>query len=359
MRLMVDWLTGHIAPSPDLFGVQLYEDLQRRFDTGKVLRVGPGGELQWQKAAHMEVRGSYDNSMVVRSPDGFRLELSGNPVKFLQGHNLFGSDDALGLYFSAGGVVRGAYGAFPSPESYKSLHMYGPRFSRIDLTRSYRFDSQDQAREWLRYVASTARTRHGSASMHKGGTVYFGKGSRRWSFKMYSKADEISARGKAHKVKLFRRGKEKILEEWADGVVRFELQLRGMELKKWPDISPQNLPNIWQHYYDSITWNRNTTAAEEGLDMIDKSQADNATKGYLARWLNGDDLRRDMAKPTFYKWRRRILDNYGIDIAERPQTRAEAKPALEALNLDPAGWDPAPIDKQMYRPDPTLPLKYQ
>jgi len=356
MLLMVDWITGHIEPQTDLVGFRPWEDLKGRFDTGRVLKIKPGGEMEWESAARMAVVGSFDNNITVRSPDGFKLELSGNPVKFLQGHNLFGSDDALGLFFAAGTEVRKTAGEFPSPGTWGTYRMIGPRFSRLDVTRSYRFPTQADARAWLRSVAGSSRSRHGAASLSKDGTVYLGKGSRRWTLKIYAKADEITARGKMHRLLSFMGKDKRQLEEWAQGVLRFEVQLRGLELQRWPDLTAQALPRLWQHYYDSVTLNRNVQVAREGLDMADQARVDQAALGYLARWKSGEDLRSNMQKPTFYKWRRRLLDSCGVDIASPPVV--DEKP-VEDVELDPAGWDPEPIRSKMYEPDPELPLKYK
>jgi len=354
MRLMVDWITAHIEPVPDLVGYRPWEDLKGRFDTGRVLKVGRNGEMEWESAARLEVRGSHDTGITVRSRDGFSLELSGNPVKFLQGHNLFGSDDALALFFETGMNIRKSVGEFPSPATWGALNLEGPRFTRIDITRSYRFPTQSQAREWLRYVAGAARSRHGSASLVKESTVYFGKGSRRWTMKVYNKYDEILARGKTHRLLSFLDRDRKKLEDWAQGVLRFEIQLRGMELAKWPTLSPESLPSIWQHYYDTITWNRNAELTE-GIDMADQSRTDQAALGYLARWKTGEDLRLRLTKPTFYRWRQRILADFGVDIATPP---VQAPTQVITAALDPLGWDPEPIEGNFHRPDLSLPLKY-
>jgi len=361
MLLMVDWITGTIRPKPDPDDYAIWDDLKERFDTGQVLRIKPGGELDWSTAARLAVPGSYDNQISVRSTDGLSLELSGNPVKFLQGHNLFGSDDALGLFFTAGNHVRQSVGQFPSPDTWAGLQMMGPHFTRLDVTRSYRFPTQAQARSWVRSVASGARSKHGAA-LYKEGTVYFGQKSRRWSLKIYPKADEIRAKGKMHRLVSFFGQDRSDLEDWAQGVLRFEIQLRSLELQKWPDLTPQALPRLWQHYFNTVTFNRNAQIVHEGLDMADQARMDHAMLGYLARWKTGEDLRGKMksgqlTEKTFYKWRKRILEACGVDISNPPPSGDVE--TVDSVALDPAGWDPEPIKTKFYTPDPELPLKYK
>ena len=362
MRLMVDWLTARIQPSLDWLD-HLSEDERPPpiFDTGRVMKLGPGGEIEWQAAARLEVPGSHDNRLHVASPDGFGLRLEGNPVKFFQGHNLFGSDDALALYFEAAQAVRQVVGYFPSPATWESNEYSGPSFNRLDITRSYRFPTQSEAREWLRDVAATAKSRHGHATLSQG-TVYFGKHSRRWSLKVYAKADEIMAKGKTHRIsaKVMRSlsPRECVLHEWAQGVLRFELVLRGMELKKWGTVEPRVLPEIWQRYYDSIEWNRNSAVISEGLDMVDKAKLSNANAGYMARWNLGEDLRAGLSKPTFYLVRREILDAVGVDIAMAPVKPERSKDRTSPVMLDAKGWDPEPLESYVFQPDQDLPLRY-
>lgn len=356
MRLMVDWVTGIIQPNTaDLVGFRPWEKLDHRFDTGRVLKVTPDGDVEWESAARVTVPGSHEHNITVRSPDGFRLELSGNPVKYRQGHNLYGSDDALGLFLGAGQHVlkhAGDQSWFPTPETWRALQLEGPRFNRIDVTRSYRFPTLAASRAWLRDVASQGRSRHGG-TISREGTVYFGKNSSRWSFKMYGKWDELQAAGDTHRLSsLLPPGARRKLEEWACGVVRFELTLRTKELAKWADLTPKGLQTIWPHYYERIELNENARAHE-----MMTQELDNAAQGYLARWQAGQDLRQTLPDSTFRKWRRRLLDAVGVDIAGKPVAAAAVDPVQ--MQLDPLGWDPEPLDYRFYEPAESLKRMYQ
>ena len=152
--------------------------------------------------------------------------------------------------------------------------------------------------------------------------------------------------------------RECVLHEWAQGVLRFELVLRGMELKKWGTVEPRVLPEIWQRYYDSIEWNRNSAVISEGLDMVDKAKLSNANAGYMARWNLGEDLRAGLSKPTFYRVRRKILDAVGVDIAMAPVKPERSKDRTSPVMLDAKGWDPEPLEYYVFQPDQDLPLRY-
>ena len=352
--MQVDWVSAVLDPGP------LWPAGLKMFETGQLLEVSPDGEIVKRRGLAVLHEGSHDSRLMVASHDGAQLYLSGNPAKYFQGHNLFGSDDAWGLWLAAGIDVgrrsfRSGRSLFPSPFGVQLFSP--PRFTRVDLTRSYRFPSDAQAREWLRDVAASARSRHGGALV-KGSTVYFGKNSTRWAFKVYAKADELQARGKGHALSAMLPESARFeLSDWARGVVRFELTLRSKELAKlgqqWDAVT------VWREYYERLTWNRNVDVIEE-LDMIDESKLTHSQAGYLARWRFGEDLRRKMSKTAFYRARSGILAAVGVDIASAPPPREKSAPAPSqrvSAVLDPAGWDPEPIKAHVFEPDPDDALK--
>ena len=281
----------------------------------------------------------------MKSSNGTDLYLSGNPVKHLQGHNLYGPDDDTGLYFLAGLTVREAIGLFPSPETFEMFKR--PRFTRIDVTRSYRFPNNAMANAWLRDVASTARTRHGGAVL-KGGTVYFGKGSEYWTFKVYNKLDEISSPKKGHRLHNNVRN-QSALKKWATGVVRFELTLKSKELQRIdsnPRLKLASKQTIWQYYHDRINWNQNAMQTETNeITRVIESDLPSALQLTLQSWRAGNDLRATLTKPTFYRYRKQLLDSMGIDIASPPVLD---KPSMQTAKLNPDGWDPEPLEEFPY-----------
>lgn len=83
-------------------------------------------------------------------------------------------------------------------------------------------------------------------------------------------------------------------------------------------------------------------------------------KGVLALWRQGEDLRKIYPQRTFYRHRRALLAAVGVDIAE-PPADVQPLPAAPEVRpvLDPCGWDPEPLEAHLFRPDPTLPLRYR
>jgi hypothetical protein len=365
--MQVDWISAFCESKG--FAAAGY----RPYETGRVLLLGRDGELERESSRGVLLEGSYDSRLLVQSRTGADLYLSGNPVKFIQGHNLYGPSDPTRLFFDAGWEIRKALGLFPSAHTWEANDFVGPRFTRIDLTRSFRFPSAGAARSWLRDCAASARSRH-KGGVATDGTVYFGKNSQRWTLKCYHKGDELQARGKGHGIPQEIPNAKRLLE-WAQGVVRFEVTLRAKELEKLDflrggvsvsaasakigevarvergDVQGVMIANwqplpVWQRYFDKITWNQNAQMTEP--DMLEVSLPVRL-QGILEMWRSGIDLRTRLSKPTFYRTRAELLKQIGVDIAS-PPPKVPAATELQAAALDPSGWDPEPLEGYAWDP---------
>lgn len=341
--MQVDWISGYAKPQNPAYHAAKF------WEPARFLRINPEGEVEGEHPTLTRVEGSYSSSFQWGSQTGNELYLTGNPVKFLQGHNLFGSDNLRALFFAVGATCRQAGTMpFPGPQTWQANDL-DLTVTRADLTRSYRFPDQKTAEQWIREAAASAHAGRLQKDLTSPGTVYFGKRSRRWSLKMYLKAPEMRARGKGHRLpSLFASRRQRRLLEWAEGVVRFEICLRGMEIRDNPEISldKSKILSTWSHYFDRIQFNRNA----EAVNMSDITEADlkPAERSCLTLWRLGTDPRETFPKRTWYRHRRRILDLVGVDIAE-PAPKEEAK---KVTKLEPSGWDPEPIESEMYDPEP-------
>jgi II/X family phage/plasmid replication protein len=83
---MIDWVTAIIPCHHDemIFG-------------GFVTSVDLDGVIDWRVEKKYQVRGSHESNLNIKSIDNTHILLDGNPVKWLQGHNMFGTDDLIGL----------------------------------------------------------------------------------------------------------------------------------------------------------------------------------------------------------------------------------------------------------------------
>ena len=364
MTVMIDWITAQVEASNDPdrgFG------RPRLFDTGRFMKIDPSGEVKEQFASRFQQVGSFDTSISYRAPYPHVLEFSGNPAKFLQGHNLFGSSNKLGLLLEAGLLTANfsdgthkssdVTNRFPSPHMWEEFEFLVPKFTRLDLTRSYRFDSDSQAREWIRGCASSARTKH-KAGLSRQGTVYFGQTSTRWSFKIYLKSDEINSGIKGHRLSTKLSSEEVLaLHRWSVGVVRFELTLRSPEIKKLPfDFDPLK---VWESYFQRISFNENERLfAMEDLDSLVDSDG-NPMPGHLKMavlaWRTGNDLRKIYSKNQYYR-NLKALRAWGFDVSV-PVFKEDPVHLLSPA-LDPSRFDPAPISHLLFEPDKDLPSAF-
>ncbi|OGS07819.1 MAG: hypothetical protein A2270_01105 [Elusimicrobia bacterium RIFOXYA12_FULL_51_18] len=345
---MIDWLTIDVAiEHPELIS------------GGKVASVREDGTIEWEIDKFKQVTGSHDATVSVKTKkveDGktSMITISGNPVKFLQGHNLFGSDDLRSLAFAFVMGVLEKLG-IPSENTHVEFMMRNGLFliKRIDCTHNFKLNSREEVRSWIRTATKFASGRHQKTSAYSEKTLYIGQNSRRVSLKIYCKGDEIIAHKLSDKIPLCVRN---VLALYADKILRCEVTLRGKELKErklewgvfWTDknqvynivmerIMAMKLPeNI---YLDSVRI--------EGLKPRQQMAYDS--------WKTGKDLRSVLkSKPTFYRYRSELLP-YGIDIAcPSGKERGEFEvPLKEVFNKPPIGvleW----LQNTIYAYDPPV-----
>lgn len=330
---MIDWLSI-VAPLPHVAPIC----------SGHVLSVGSDGQVEWQTAKRRSVRGSFSTGLQVRTathtPDRCtHVEISGNPVKWFQGHNLWGTDDLPSLVVATLEAVAAALGVEVAAETRAAWVAGLVQVTRVDVTESFHLDNRAQVLAWLRAAEQTAHLSHrGRGQLVKGTTLYFGKNSRRWSLKVYAKGQEIEAKG---------HGQDSIANlpharEWADRTLRAELTLRSLELKRlglstvtaWLPVDgvPFNVSALLHERLGDMTM---TTTARLSAEVLDTLRP--ALRMAVQSWESGADLRAILPKATFYKFRAELLP-HGIDIATlRPREVSNVVPLHRVLEAKPVG----------------------
>ena len=304
---MIDWLSGKVQ----------FLHTSEQLPSGSVVSVFPDGEIEWKTNKRIVIEGSYSNKFTLRTdltseiiPGQFtRLEFSGNPVKFLQGHNIWGSSDLTGLAYEA--IVLALSKLNLTLSSSELLYLFTGRFSlsRVDINCMYSMGSLENVNQWLNAAEIYARTRQGKGHF-SGSILYFQKKSSRWSLKFYSKGLELKASG--HQLpREFLNAKS--FHEYANDKLRCELTLRTKELKKlgldmgssWGDNE------CYETYIDYM--GRLEMSEQKQLDslVLELSSAFRST--YLT-WKEGYDVKSLLPKNTFYRHRRLLLE-HGIDIS--------------------------------------------
>lgn len=328
---MIDWISADI-PFP------AHEPI-----TGdKYLCISPDGEIKYQKVSSAQFRGSHESTIMVKTKDagppartqceGAVLAIDGNPTKFIQGHNLFGTNDLQGLVGTLADILCDMLGVIPSDEMRRQWWSGDFDLRRVDCTENYHLGTEQKVLTALRSLESNARlTRRGRGEMYKDGTVMFGKGSRRSVLKAYGKGQEL------RKHKLPATLPVESLSHYASDILRFEATYRGMELDRigyrkayeWTEQTPSEL---LEKMMSALTITDTPTNEQEFINELPRRlRAD-----YYA-WKAGADLRELYSKTSFYRKRAQLL-NYGVDISIKQGADTEnVVPLVHIITMTPAG----------------------
>ena len=324
---MIDWLDLRV-PGCDL-----------PVDAGKVVSFSSHGEIEWQTMKRLPVEGSHCATVTLRqTPLG--LLVSGNPSKWFQGHNLFGTDDLQSLVPAFLLSIFDRVGYVPPVHERFSILRGVVQLTRLDTTQSYDLGNQSRAIAFVQALSQVSRLRHrGAGSILKEGTCYWRQGSRRMSAKAYCKGLELKAHPIPGTVPEYER-----LSHLALGLVRLEFTLRSMWLKHEGLDLVRNWPIIGatpECIHARLLSGLNIAEAE----MIDTTVIEGLPPRYqlaYEAWLAGKDMRRMFSRNTFYVYRRALLA-HGIDISiKRPSPPVSnvvrIRPILEAVPVGVPDW---------------------
>lgn len=323
---MIDWVSAFLPC------------IHPPLNAGHVCKIAPDGELEWLAPCRMEVEGSFEKRVTVTShgSDGngnaTHLFFSGNPSKFLQGHNIFGSDDFISLMVDTFSVVCRYLDLSPTVTDLNQLRAGDYRLTRLDINYSFELPSRSDVLAWLRAAEYKSKTRHGRPSS-KGGTLWWGKGSKRWRLTAYCKAEEVQV----PKHRLPDSLLDTPLIPWVDNKLRIELRLCKKELDEL-NLSMANnwLPHtVMTTYFDYLKrLNMNEQIALSTDELMNLPQRLRST---YVLWKDGHDLRSTMAKNTYYRHRKELMA-YGINIDLRQDSmdRSNVVPLVRILEAVPA-----------------------
>ncbi|WP_180097748.1 phage/plasmid replication protein, II/X family [Acinetobacter sp. YH12156] len=307
---------------------------QSRLISGLVYSFDAQGNQEWMVEKRLSVEGSHSSKIQIKTVDSSHIWISGNPTKFLQGHNIFGTNDLVGVmgkFFDE--LLKKDIGLSPDPFQYAMIKDGNYSLSRVDINETWHLDNKRSVLAWIRAVGERAYLKHRGAGQFSGDTAYFGKNSRRWALKCYSKGHEINARG--HKLPKELQIPE--LLEYADKALRIEAVVRQLELKRrgldlasdWDIDTPEVL---LLEYLGNLELSDVYMLKDDVLDTLPTR-----LRMVYQSWLNGDDLKQIMSSSAFYRWRTQ-LQKYGIDIATpSPKEKTNVIPLIRVLEAQPVG----------------------
>lgn len=259
---------------------------------------------------------SYSTSVSIRNIESL-VEIEGNPSKYLQGHNLCGTDD---LQSTIKKMVRkieqqGYRCWLGNWFKYCELH-------EIHITQMVDMGTRQNKSDFMFHLCQLSRTRHRSGQVFSGESVYFGSNkSKLYYWRIYDKEKEVAKR------------EEKTILTKADvsSAVRAELILKRAELlrlgltdpRKW---TPDVLREVFLRYLDRIKIAEGNVSAAPvpppGMTPKDL--------GIWTRWQARHDLSAGVCRATVMNWRARFKRLYGIDLA--------LPPYLSDTNILDFGW---------------------
>ena len=300
---------------------------------GSIVSVSPDGEVEYESVKSLDHKGSWETSIRFRSQGSLdengcatELYIKGNPAKFLQGHNVFGTTDLITLVREVLKQVSQPLGLPLILDSVISKSVV----SRIDITYSIQFETDLIAQAYIKQVGLRAHTRSGRP-IAKGHTLAFQPKSNRFSFVIYHKGAELTA----HKLPEQIPCRDLLIND-ASRLVRVELRLKTNELKQRnlrtiDDISKADLTAIYQDYVRRIAMSTEASIPTETIKDLKRCYRDT----YLL-WEKGIDIQSITSQNTFYRHRRHLL-GYGIDISipKNPSSTAEIIPLTRAIEGKP------------------------
>jgi II/X family phage/plasmid replication protein len=322
---MIDWVSAIITCKHD----------PSKLISGIVMSFDAQGENEWTVNKTLSVEGSHSSKIQIKSHTENQIYISGNPTKFLQGHNLFGTNDLIylmGKFFDEL-LSHDELGLCPDPFEYANIKEGHYELTRVDVNETWHLNNQRDVLSWIRAVGETAHLKHRGAGQFSGDTAYFGKNSRRWSLKCYSKGQEIKAKG--HKLPTELATPEMI--EYAEKALRIEGVTRQLELKR----RSLHLASNWDiDTAEELLLEYISKLEMSDVYMLDESVLDTLPPRlrltYQA-WLNGDDLKSVFTYRTFYRCRSEML-KYGIDISTKsPKEKSNVIPLIRVLEAQPVG----------------------
>ena len=331
---MIDWVTGKfwITHNPDV--LRSGQSIRTKIVDGVEL-------IEYDIANRLSVKGSHDASITIRSHTDGMVEISGNPAKFLQGHNVFGTNDLK--YLVAKMIdklcMMDKLELKPTDVEYENIQQGIYHLSRVDVNEHFAFPSAQLARSWLRAAGNSANMKFRGAGLFKEGTLYFTPQSRRFVPKIYFKYDEINSKDKSHRLP------DELLQvpelvEYAEKSLRFEIKILSTQLKDWMlhlgcnwDADTATML-INDQFISKLQLSANMAIDSEVLQSLPK----NLRLTYTA-WANGEDLRQVLSRPTFYRYRTKLLE-YGVDISivqDKEAEQTNVVPMIRYLEAVPMG----------------------
>lgn len=267
------------------------------------------------------------------------LRIDGNPLKWFQRLNIFGSPDVWGLTVAFVADLLAAVGLGPESGAVSFLH-HG-YFNRIDATYTFDLGSLSAAASLLRQFAAHATVAHRRSSSFASTLLFPGRAA---SLSIYHKGPEMRAHPPASGPV------EPEILEYADRLVRFEVVSRSerldscglRECSSWVGASSHHfLFDLWLSFVSRLRF--------PAMVDIDVSSLSPPVRRMYAVWIAGEDVFAFASRATVYRHRVAVLAAGGPDIVLPKPPTGEVVSFRRVLSPVPASV-PVQMAGMLYRP---------
>lgn len=294
-RCNIDWIHVVVPVKHDPY----------KLSTGITINVG--NDLDFDSATHhfkpRIIKNSCGNTLWIKSSTENSIEISGNVFKFLNQHNVNGSNNLIGLVKEIVLYLQSIdIGVYPDSSDFNNIDKGNFRLFRVDVNKPLFFLTKNEALEYLRFLKKQASYPYRKKEVFENG-VYFGMKSKRWVLKFYHKGSEVNKNGNLDDTNE--------LKALADLMIRAEISIKSRQLNEWDlkfgyqwessDVPEKLMQNIVSKL---ILPNR-----EEDINEIKTP----SHKRFYKACLNGD-MESDYSLRTIQRYKKTFLTNYGINI---------------------------------------------
>lgn len=322
---MIDWVTAKLPCDNSLRG-------------GCIAKLDADGNVEWLSESWLPVTGSYEMNFMIKSLTPQTIQVSGNPSKWLQGHNLFGTNDLVSLmskFFSQLYEIMADDGLSPTIEQLDAINEGRYTVSRVDVNETWFLKNQYDVKAWIRAAGQKISMPYRGKGVFSGDTLYWGKGSKFSYLKCYSKGDEINSKKSNYPDEL----RTPQMLEYADRSLRLELVICSKALREWGlneacNWTVDTPKMLLLQVVRTLDMSNNFKLSDKVLDSLPRK-----LRTYYKLWLYGEDLRQEMTRPTFYRIRKQ-LQAYDIDIAlvrDVEKVADNVIPLIRILEAEPVG----------------------
>lgn len=262
-------------------------------------------------------------AQVFSHENGEVLLLEFSIPKFLTGQNIVGHLDVHAGCLEA---IKKAFKLLdfsPTREEQRAISRGDYVLTRVDVTTHVDCETTDRVRAMMMALRTFIVSNAGDVSLYGLNAAYIGQHSCRRSLKGYPKGDELQKKGRGIPAHVYG---SNYLTKVAKRLVRFELTLRGKELKRLGLSSP-------------LAWNKHV-AVDQLMPWIDKLKQANGVlpdiagiqklspvmQNKLRLWLLKDvaAFRRDVSDDAYREGRKKVKAATGIDIELPPDVELQA-----------------------------------